>query len=101
MSLAVWEDTLSDLVFDKCSQSIRTMHVLDGLGVTTVDGLCRFSEVDLLCQPKCGRKMVNELKAQLAFIGRHLSLTDSWVSPLFPPGITVSPTFGADLYPPA
>ncbi len=100
-SSAVWEDALSDLVFVRCSQSIRTMRVLDGMGVATVDGLCRFSEADLLCQRNCGRKTVNELKAGLAFIGRHLSLTNSWVSPLPPPVITVFRTFGADFYPPA
>ncbi len=84
---AEWEEYLS----------ARAAHVLKALGVTTVDGLCRYSEMDLLRQPNCGRKTVDDIQAGLAVIGRHLSLTNSCVSP----SIKVFYDFGADPYPPA
>ncbi len=75
----------------------RAWHVLQALEVTTVDGLCRYSEMDLLRQPNCGRKTLDEIKEGLAVIGRHLSLTNSCVLP----SIKVFYDFGADPYPPA
>jgi DNA-directed RNA polymerase subunit alpha len=58
---------------DTLALSVRASNLLKSSGITTIEQLVQKTEKELLQQPNYGRKTVDEIKEELAKLGKKLA----------------------------